>query len=136
VGIALPLYATTINWGGVCTAVAVSGACGLLLGPVLGGLAWGAAQRARLLALGVGALGTGLGALCAAEITLMVLGHSSPDLPVRLLVLAFGATASLPPGLGYLAVRSRGRSGLPVLLASALWLVVPVALAFVGGEMI
>jgi hypothetical protein len=102
------------------TAVIVGG----ILGALLGAPAWLAARlvwRSGVLpafAMGpvMGALGAPL-ALWGTELAMA--GRSSAG--ALLAMAAFGAVSVGPPWVAYLSVRSRGRSGMAVVLGSGLW---------------
>jgi hypothetical protein len=102
------------------TAVLVGGTLGLLLGApawLLARLVWRAgALPAFALGPAMGALGAPL-ALGGTELAMA--GSSSTA--ALLAMAAFGALSFGPPWAAYLSVRSRGRSGLGVVLGSALW---------------
>jgi hypothetical protein len=119
---------------GAFLALTVSAVLGLGIGLLVGPVAWGAASRAwsrPLLAL---ALGPALGTL-AAGATLFLLSWAvdgrSPSLGMEkwLIVLGLGAFAIGPPWVAYVAVRSRGRSGTPVVPATLCWAAGSTAIA-------
>lgn len=125
------------NWHNLQIVIPVSLAGGLLLGALAGGVCLSAARRRLSLALlagtALGALGTSLVAFVGMSLLPHAPGFALLELP---LVPAFGALAALPVVGGYTFVRAKGRSGLPVLFAGAIWVLVPDALAFIGSEML
>lgn len=87
-------------------------------------------QRAPSLALLLGPfVGVGVGSLLGPALAVVVLGESGPRV-LRFTALAGGACAGLivaPAWFAYVALRARGRAGLPALGLACVWAPVPVA---------
>lgn len=108
---------------GLSLASGILGAALALL--VVPGAWWLASRGWRLPPLAL-SLGPSLGAGCALVllelIALMMDGHRSAfSVGGPALRLGFGALALGPPWMAYLAVRSRGRSGMPAVLGAIAW---------------
>ena len=106
--------------------IGTSGLIGAILAAATAPAAWWLACRAWKVPLVSFALGPAVGAGCAwvvVEATSLLLDGSRATYGPGgvLLLLAFGAFVLGPPWVGYVAVRSRGRSGLPAVLGSLLW---------------
>lgn len=106
--------------------LAISCCIGAALASALTPLAWGAARMAWRTPLASLSLGPGVGAAgtwaAACLFSVLVEGHPLKLGPAgHLALLGFGALTVGMPWMGYLAVRSRGRSGLPAVLGSVVW---------------
>lgn len=106
------------------------------LGTLVWSAGWWLVGRSRALGLAAGPVAAALVSPVLALVSLapFVPPHKIGSVPpeVWLLSAGFGAVAVGPPWVAYVAVRSRGRPGLPVVVASAAWILVPVGLMFAG----
>jgi hypothetical protein len=117
--------------GEVARVVGMLVGSGVAAGVALGPVAWVVARLAwrvhPALALSSGGLVGALGAAAVYASARWAMDASFQWLWV-LEVAGAGAATLGPPWVGYVAVRSRGRSGLGVVAATALWATVPGAL--------
>jgi hypothetical protein len=102
---------------GVICAMSLLAVAGGFLGVLLGPLAGLLARTASGVPLLVWAVGPLLGGCCA-WLAQLPLDLSAPH---RAMVTSAGALTLGPPWVAYVAVRSQGRSGTPVVLATTCW---------------
>jgi hypothetical protein len=123
---------------GVVVGLLVSAGVGLGLGLLTAPAAWRVATLFWPRSLLVMSLGPVLGALCAALLLHLLSwaidGRPPPSKIDRwLMLLSLGASTLGPPWVAYVAVRSRGRSGTPVVLVTLCWAAAGTAL-LMGAE--
>lgn len=107
----------------ILVASILTGVCaGLIVAPIAHGLAL-ISWRIPLLTLALGPLFGAIAARLSLEIVARMVDERPPEFHFQenAIVLGYGAFVIGPPWVSYVAVRSKGRSGLPVIAASSLW---------------
>ncbi|MCB9686642.1 MAG: hypothetical protein H6738_25630 [Alphaproteobacteria bacterium] len=136
IGVILVLLTGSPQWDRLLAIVSATLVGASVLGAAAWSVGWWLVVRSRGLALAAVPAVAGLTAplLALASLAPVVGAYKVSTMPLEvwLLSVGFGAVAVGPPWMAYVAVRIRGRSGLPVVLASVAWVVVPVGLMFAG----